>query len=208
MKPKGYLFFHLNLAFSSIEEEAWSDVIQTCYHPLLDLVEKTGIPVGIELTGWTLKQINRIDIEWVEKLKRLLKSKSCELIGSGYCQIIGPLVPYNVNVWNQKIGLDVYKEILNCRPRIALVNEMAYSSSLVDLYSQFGYEGFIMDRDNIKLALSSDKSSPPKIPTHAIGNDRNIMPILWSDSILFQKLQHFAHGDISTNDYLLYIIDE
>jgi len=47
MQPKGYLIFHLNLAFSSIEEEAWPDVIQTCYHPVLQLVEETGIPVLI-----------------------------------------------------------------------------------------------------------------------------------------------------------------
>ena len=74
MKPKGYLVFHLNLAFSSIEEEAWLDVIQTCYHPLLDLVEKTGVPIGIELTGWTLEQIERVDISWIKRFKALLNS--------------------------------------------------------------------------------------------------------------------------------------
>ena len=205
MKPKGYLVFHLNLAFSSIEEETWADVIRTCYHPLLDLIEKTGIPIGIELTGWTLKQIERIDIAWVERFKALLNSDSCELIGSGYCQIIGPLVPYKVNEWNQKLGIDAYKQILNHRPKIALVNEMAFSSSLVDLYNQFGYIGFIMDRDNIKLALESDKFYSKKIPTHAKGLDGTVMPILWSDSILFQKVQHFAHGDISMNDYLCHL---
>ena len=61
MRPKGYLIFHLNLGFSSIEKEAWPDVIQKCYSPLLDLIENTGVPIGIELTGWTLKQIERID---------------------------------------------------------------------------------------------------------------------------------------------------
>jgi len=205
MKPKGYLVFHLNLAFSSIEEEAWADVIRTCYHPLLDLIEKTGVPIGIELTGWTLKQIERIDIAWVERFKILLNTGGCELIGSGYCQIIGPLVPYKVNEWNQKLGIDAYKQILDCRPKIVLVNEMAFSSSLVDLYNQFGYKGLVMDRDNIKLALDSDKSSSNKIPTHAKGVDGAVMPVLWSDSILFQKVQHFAHGDISINDYLGYL---
>jgi len=200
MKPKGYLVFHLNLAFSSIEEEAWADVIRTCYYPLLDLIEETGVPIGIELTGWTLKQIERIDIAWVERFKALLNAGNCELIGSGYCQIIGPLVPYKVNEWNQKLGIESYRKILNCRPEIALVNEMAFSSSLVDLYSQFGYKGFIMDRDNIKLALDSDE-----VPTHARGGGDSIMPVLWSDSILFQKVQHFAHGDISINNYLDYI---
>jgi hypothetical protein len=205
VKPKGYIVFHLNLAFSSIEEEAWIDVIRTCYHPLLDLIEKTGVPIGIELTGWTLKQIERIDIAWIERFKVLLNTGACELIGSGYCQIIGPLVPYKVNEWNQKLGIESYKKILACRPEIALVNEMAFSSSLVDLYSRFGYRGFIMDRDNIRLALKLEKLSMNSIPTHAKGVGDTVLPVLWSDSILFQKVQHFAHGDISINDYLGYL---
>ena len=65
MKPKGYLLFHLNLAFSSIEEDSRADVIRYCYHPLLDLIEKTGVPAGVELTGWSLKQIERIDFSWI-----------------------------------------------------------------------------------------------------------------------------------------------
>ena len=200
MKPKGYLVFHLNLAFSSIEEEAWLDVIQTCYHPLLDLAEKTGVPIGIELTGWTLKQIERVDISWIKRLKVLLNTGKCELIGSGYCQIVGPLAPYKVNEWNQKLGLEAYKKIADYRPEIVLVNEMAFSSSMVDLYKQFNYKGLIMDRDNIRLSLGSDN-----IPTHAKGVDDSEIPVLWSDSILFQKVQHFAHGDISINNYLNYL---
>ena len=97
MKSKGYLVFHLNLGFSSIEEESWEDVIKSCYHPLLDLIEKTGVPIGIECSGWTLRQIKKIDPDWIDRFCRLLDSKDCELIGSGYCQIIGPLVPQKVN---------------------------------------------------------------------------------------------------------------
>ena len=188
MKPKGYLVFHINLAFSSIEEKAWSDVIQSCYHPLLQLVEETGIPIGIEVTGWTLKQIKKIDPIWIERFKTLLDKGKCELIGSGYSQIIGPLAPFAVNKWNQKLGLNIYKQILDCVPKIVLVNEMAFSSSLVDLYKTVGYKAFIMDRDNVKLAVDSNR-----VPTHAIGNNKNTLPVLWSDSILFQKVQHFAH---------------
>ena len=205
MKPKGYLVFHLNLAFSSIEEEAWADVITTCYHPLLDLVEKTGIPIGIELTGWTLRQIQRIDIDWIKRFKVLLSTGSCELIGSGYSQIIGPLAPYKVNEWNQKLGIESYKQILDCRPKVVLVNEMAFSSSLVDLYSKFGYTGLIMDRNNVRLALNLENFPISATPTHAKGAGGAVLPVLWSDSIFFQKLQHFAHGDITINDYSDYL---
>ena len=197
MKRRGYFIFHLNLAFSSIEEESWTAVIKNCYHPLLNLIEKTGIPIGIELSGWTLKQINRVDKSFIKRLKNLLKTNACELIGSGYCQIVGPLVPYKVNEWNQKLGRDTYQKILNQVPDIVLVNEMAFSSSMVDLYKQFNFKGLIMDRDNIKLSLNSEN-----VPTHAKGINNSELPILWSDTILFQKLQFFAHGDISIKSYI------
>jgi hypothetical protein len=205
VKPKGYIVFHLNLAFSSIEENARADVIKNCYHSLLNLIEQTGIPIGIELTGWTLKQIERIDNTWIERFKILLSTGKCELIGSGYCQIIGPLVPYKVNEWNQKLGIETYKEILGCRPNIILVNEMAFSNSLVDLYSSFGYTGLIMDRDNVRLALGLENLPINLVPTHAKGPSGAVLPVLWSDSILFQKVQQFAHGDIGINHYLGYL---
>lgn len=200
MKPKGYLVFHLNLAFSSIEEEAWPEVLRNCYHPLLNLIETTNVPIGIELTGWTLKQIEKIDSSWIERFNNLRKKGLCELIGSGYCQIVGPLAPYIVNQWNQRLGLEIYERLLFTRPDIVLVNEMAFSSSMVDLYNNFNYKGMIMERDNVKLSLASDD-----LPTHAKGCDNSEISILWSDSILFQKLQHFAHGDISINNYLEYL---
>ena len=45
------------------------------------------------------------------------------------------------------------------------------------------------------------------MPTHTTGNNDTVLPILWSDSIMFQKLQHYVHGDISMNDYLSYFKD-
>jgi len=205
MSPKGYLIFHLNLCFSSIEEEAWPDVIQKCYSPLLELIERTGVPIGIELTGWTLKQIEKIDPAWIVRFKVLLEAGHCELIGSGYSQIISPLIPYAVNDWNQKLGLRIYEQILGLRPNIILVNEMAYSSNLVELYAQHGYDGFIMDRDNVRLALGIEELPISEVPTHAKGVDNNVLPVLWADSILFQKVQHYAHGDIAIFDYLDYL---
>lgn len=197
---KGYLIFHLNLAFSSIEQDARKKVIENCYYPLLNLIEKSKTPIGIELTGWTLKQINNIDPKWVLRFKKLIKQNKCELIGSGYSQMIGPLIPYEVNYWNQKLGLLTYNELLQVKPKLVLVNEMAFSSSMINLYKIFDYEGFIMDRDNIKISINNNN-----VPNNVLGNNGDSMPVLWSDSILFQKVQHYAHGDISIDDYLEYI---
>ena len=42
-----FAVFHLNLAFSSIEEEERKSVIERCYWPLLALASTNG-PIGIE----------------------------------------------------------------------------------------------------------------------------------------------------------------
>lgn len=202
---RGYLIFHLNLAFSSIKTEARLEVIRKCYWPLLDLAEGTGIPVGIELTGWTLQQIALLDQSWVCRFRQMLEKKQCELIGSGWAQIIGPLVPYEVNRRNQKLGLDAYRQMLGLTPRIALVNEMAFSTGMVDVYAEADYEGIVMDRDNVRLALGLGHAPLSATPTHALGCGERSLPVLWSDSILFQRLQRVVHGDIPVAEYMAYV---
>ncbi len=202
---QGYLIFHLNLAFSSIKTEARPDVICKCYWPLLELAESTRIPVGIELTGWTLQQIALLDQSWVDRFQQMLAAGQCELIGSGWSQIIGPLVPFEVNCWNQRLGLDAYQQFLGVTPRIALVNEMAFSTSMVDLYADAGYDGIIMDRDNVRLAMRLDHTPLSTTPTHALGCGERSLPVLWSDSILFQRLQRVVHGDIPLSEYVEYV---
>jgi hypothetical protein len=43
------------------------------------------------------------------------------------------------------------------------------------------------------------------MPIYAKGVNNSSLSVLWGDSILFQKLQHLCHGDISENEYLNYI---
>lgn len=201
----GFQVYHLNLAFSSIPTAARGDVIRRCYWPLLQLAEELRIPVGIELTGWTLSQIQQIDPAWVARFRAMLAAGQCELIGSGWSQMIGPLVPPEMNFWNQKLGCEAYQTLLGQRPRLALVNEMAFSTSLISHYKEAGYEGIIMDRDNVRLALDLDHHPAEVVPTHALGPDGESFPVLWSDSILFQRLQRVVHGDIPVSEYLDYV---
>lgn len=198
-----FALFHLNLAYSSIEAAQRSEVIEKCYWPLLDLIERHSVPLGIELSGWTLEKIEDLSPDWIRKFKQLLSEKRCELIGSGYVQMIGPLAPYEINLKNQLFGLDVYQGLLGLKPRLALVNEMAYSSGMVDVYLRSDYQGIIMDRDNVSLALGLG-SDLAKVPAYALGAEGKQIAVLWSDSILFQKFQRYSHGDIRLCDYLAY----
>ena len=146
---KLFIYFHLNLAYSSIEEEERLSVIERCYWPLLRLIEKYKIPIGLEASAYTLGEINRLDPAFIKKLKILIKSNDCDFIGSGFAQIIGPLVPWEINDFNLKIANKIYYKLLGIKPKIALINEQTISSGILDAYLKNGYKSILMDWDNI-----------------------------------------------------------
>ena len=140
-----YSIFHCNLSYSAIHEEDHGIVIRDCYWPLLELYDKYELPFGIELTGYTLQKIADLDSSWIEKLKELCRKGMCDFLASGFSQIIGPLVPRKVNEKNLEIGFNVYEDILGYKPRIAYVNEQAFSAGLADVYIDMGFEAVFME---------------------------------------------------------------
>ena len=199
-----YNIFHLNLMFSSIEVEDRPLVIKKCYWPLFKLV-KMGIPIGIEATGKTLTLINDLDRDWILTLKSHVDKGEVEFIGSGYSQIIGPLVPAKVNDWNQKIGIDMYNQILGNNPKIALINEMAYSAGIVEHYLKHGYEAIIMEWNNPKKYNKSWNEDLKYFPQKVVGANGETIPIIWAETIAFQKFQRYAHGEYSLNNYVSFL---
>ncbi|MDC3245898.1 glycoside hydrolase family 57 [Candidatus Pseudothioglobus singularis] len=200
-----YNFFHLNIAYSAIEMEEHHVVIDRCYWPLLRLARKYDLPFGIELSGYTLERIAEIDLTWVEELKKLIKSGSCELIGCGYAQVIGPLVPADVTLENLRIGNQVYEDILGCRPTLALLNEQVYSAGMASLYLEAGYEAIIMEWNNSVRSNPDWSNEWRYLPHYACGTGSIQIPFIWNDSISFQKFQRYVHGEIELNEFLVYV---
>lgn len=200
---KFFAFFHLNLAFSSIEEEERGRVIERCYWPLLRLAEKAG-PIGLEASGFTLEEIASRDMVWIDELKRLIAAQKIEFIGCGYSQMIGPLVPWKVTEANLRIGDAVYRKLIGLKPAIALVNEQAYSAGLVGLYLDAGYRAIIMDWDN-PASTHDWPAGTGQRAQRALGADGRDIGLLWSNTVAFQKLQRFAHSDITLDEYLTYL---
>ena len=199
-----FAVFHLNLAFSSIEEEQRGDVIARCYWPLLDLAAMHG-PLGIEITGYTLEEIARHDPEWIGRLRGLIGSGTVELIGSGYSQMIGPLVPEVVTAKNLEIGNAAYEQLLGTRPTLALINEQAYSAGLVGLYLDAGYRAILMDWDNCAALHPEWPLETRYRSQRALGADGRSIDLIWTNTVGFQKLQRLAHGDITLDVYLDYV---
>jgi hypothetical protein len=199
-----FAFFHLNLAFSSIEEERRDDVIARCYWPLLTLAEAVG-PLGLEISGYTLEEVAARDPAWIAAARAAIAAGRIELIGSGYSQMIGPLAPARVIAENLRIGMESYERLLGVRPRIALVNEQAYSAGLVGQYLDAGFEALIMDFDNPSAAHPEWDSETAYLPHHAAGADGRRIALLWSNTIAFQQMQRLAHGDIELDTYAAFV---
>ena len=201
-----FALFHLNLAFSSIEESDRAVVIERCYWPLLALAATHG-PIGIEASGYTLEEIQARDPAWIARLRDLIAEGKAELIGSGYAQLIGPLVPAKVVAKNLAIGNDVYRRLVGIVPTLALVNEQAYSSGLVGHYLDAEYQALLMDWDNPAAQHPEWSAEARYLPQAAFGADGRSIGILWTNTVAFQKLQRYAHGDIGLDDYLGFVTE-
>jgi hypothetical protein len=200
-----YSFFHLNLAYSSIEEEQRGEVVQSCYWPLLRLVRNLEVPIGIEASAYTLESIRDIDPGWGIEFASLCNEGLCELIGSGYVQLIGPLVPPEVNAANLRLGNEAYEHLLGMRPSIALINEQAYSAGLIQHYVDARFRAIIMEWDNPSRYHPEWSPELRYLPQIACGQHGEEIPLIWNKSIAFQKFQRLAHGEMELGEYLPYL---
>jgi len=200
-----FTVFHLNLAYSSIEEEQRPQVIRSCYWPLLRLARRYGLPFGIEASAYTLETVANIDRSWLDELRALTTEGPCEFVGSGYAQIIGPLVPAEVNAHNLRLGNEAYQELLGFRPTIALVNEQAYSAGLLQHYKDAGYNAIVMEWDNPARWHPDWNPEWRYLPQVACGQHGEELPVIWNKSIAFQKFQRYAHSEMDLPEYLDYL---
>ena len=200
-----YAIFHLNIMYSSIEEEQREEVIKKCYWPLLNLARLNHLPLGIEASAFTLEIIASIDPAWVAELSMLTREGPCVFIGSGYAQLIGPLVPAEVNSQNLKLGNESYEKLLGFRPGIALVNEQAYSSGLLQHYLDAGYRAIIMEWDNPASQHGEWDINWRYLPQYACDQHGNRIALLWNYSIGFQKFQRYVHGDMEIEEYMIFL---
>jgi hypothetical protein len=199
-----FAFFHLNLAFSSIAEERRAEVIERCYWPLLRLAERHP-HIGIEASGYTLEEIARLDPAWIARARQFIAENRIELIGSGYSQMIGPLVPGRVVAENLRIGNEIYRDLLDARPTVALVNEQAFSAGLVEHYLDAGYSALLMDWDNPSANHPEWDGELQYLPQYAAGLESRKIALLWTNTAAFQQMQRFVYGDNSLETYLRFV---
>jgi hypothetical protein len=189
--------------FSSIETNKRAEVIQQCYWPLLQMAED-GFVVSLEATALTLEIINDIDPSWITQLRKLIEDGKIEFIGSGYSQIIAPIVPELVNLKNLQIGADVYDQLIGFRPTVYLINEMAFSVDLISLYRKAGIEHIIFEWNNFYKYSKGIRKEYSNTPIQLSDGTASIN-VVWADSVIFQKFQRCVHGEVDQSDLIDYI---
>ncbi|ABZ75962.1 glycoside hydrolase family 57 [Shewanella halifaxensis HAW-EB4] len=203
--PNVYAIFHLNLAFSSIDNSEHQRVVDLCYWPLLHLIEGNSIPLGIELTAYTLECIQAVDPSWIAKFKSLLKDNHCELIASGDSQIIGPLIPSKVNMQNLLLGQKSYQALLGYLPKIAYINEQAVSAGLLDCYIDCGFDAVVVEWDNPFSHNADWAKSSRYQPQQLIAASGRTIKVIWNHAVAFQKFQRYAHDEMTSIEYFEFL---
>lgn len=203
-----YTIFHLNILYSSIPQSEWPVLVKSCYWPLLDMCRRLSIPLGITAPAYTLEEIARIDPSWAPALKELWAKGKCEFIASGYSQLIGPLVPARVNEQNLLIGNDVYKKFLGKTPAIGYINEQAYAQGLIEHYRNAGFNGIVMEWNNPWRFHPEWDREWRYYPQLARDQKGKKIPLLWNDSIAFQKFQRYAQGEMDLPEYMNYLKEQ
>ncbi|MFA7431374.1 MAG: hypothetical protein WCZ23_14545, partial [Rhodospirillaceae bacterium] len=201
-RPTLWALFHLNLMFSSIEEERRPAVVERCYRPLLDMIGRLSLPIGIEAPGWTIEELARLDPGLVADLRALIAAGRVEFVASGYAQIAGPLVPAAVNRANLAHGLQVYRDLLGVRPTTALVNEQTVSRGLLPLYGEAGFRGLVFDWDNTIAHQPDWDLDLGRWPLQVEDGAGPPLTVLWSRSVGFQKVQRYVHGELDLEEIL------
>ena len=196
-----YSIFHLNTSFSSIEKKEIPDVINRCYWPLLELATLEGIKISIEASASTLLDIYKVDRKLINKLKCLIKLGRCEFIGSGYKQIIGPLVPYEINNYNIKKGDQIYKEMLDYKPNIFFICEQAISRSMLDLYRPNGYDSIVIDWNNYLKANPLTKNNLQYKICCIEDKNKKKINIIWNNSVNFQQFQKYIYNERTLEEF-------
>ncbi len=189
-----FTVFHLNLMFSSIGEDRRAEVVERCYRPLVALADDLGLPIGIEASGLTLDLIRQLDPELLQRLRKLVEAGRCEFVGSGHAQLIGPLVPASVNRANLRLGQDRAEALLGVRPRLGFVNEQAFAAGLVPAFLEADFRGLVMEWNNPARHHPTWPKAWRFRSLAAAGPDGERLPLLWNDSVSFQKVQRVGHG--------------
>jgi len=208
--PRGFALFcvfHANLDFSALPDADVPLVLERCYARLLDASERERIPIGLEMPARTLARIAREEADLYKRIGALAERGLLELVGSGRAQVVGPLVPVDVNRANLALGAATYRSLAGSVPTTWFVNEQTWSPGIAPLYREVGARALVAEWNN--PASSRPELRPLRArAAHVDAGEGAPLALLWNDCVVFQRLQRAAHGEVPESDYFEIVLRE
>jgi len=181
-----YSVFHFNLFFSSLPIKDRPTVINNCYWPLINMIDRNNLKVSLEIPGSTLKAIKGLDPKLLEKIKELVALDKIDLVASGYIQIIWQLVPKNILDESIKLDREIFIEEFGFYPKIFYLNEQCFSPDLVEYLGDLGFKGVICEYENLSINQGISKKFDPSVFVSSSGSE---ILLIWNSSYWFQMFQ-------------------
>ncbi len=196
-----FTVFHANLAFSSIPPGDVGRVLDRCLWPLVDATRLPGVRLGLEMPGDTLERIATGDPLLLDALRAAVTDGRLELVGSGLTQAILPLMPAALGAHDLRRGQEVYRRYLGHAPAVAYLHEQTYSAGLIPLYREAGYQAIVAEWENPASAHGWPEDRRYRAAwVEGTGGAR--IACLWNSSVVFQRVQRYAHGEIERDELL------
>jgi len=152
------------------------------------------ISVGVEASGWTLERWYHLDKLGVQSLVSMAKQKKIELIAGGYNQIVIPIAPREVNALNFSVGQSVYEDMGFQRPHTLLIPEQCWEDITPPPSTWF--RNVIMEYNEVAFCHPEWSKCIGFHPVmlRSVFKDKHPIRVIWSDYILWQKVQRFISG--------------
>jgi Glycosyl hydrolase family 57 len=200
-----FTVFHANLGFSSVPPGDVGRMLDQCLWPLVEATRAPGVALGLELPGDSLARIAAEDPLLLEAIRRAVTAGHLEIVGSGLVQAILPLVPVAVGAHNLRRGREQYRALLGAAPRVAYLHEQTYAAGLVPLYREAGYEALVAEWEN----PASRHAWPLEARYRAAwieGTAGTRIACLWNSSVVFQRVQRYAHGELEREELVAHLL--
>ncbi len=154
-KPARIIFMpHANIQYSQLKPERRAWVVKESYGKLFDVIDSGDYKIAFEASGETIKFIAESSPEIVNKLKRLIKEKKVEPVGSPFTHIMISNIDADLCLATLKDGLDAWEKYIGVRPSVGWNPECSWAGHVPDVYKTAGFKSLVMDADSFYLSFA------------------------------------------------------
>ncbi|MBS7288024.1 MAG: hypothetical protein KIH01_04575 [Candidatus Freyarchaeota archaeon] len=122
------------------------------YQPLLGFYLESGLEASFNVTGVTVDQAVKLSLDFISHLRDGVSSGAVDLTASGFHHLILPLTPTWEVEEDIKLGLKIFKEVLDYTPEGFFPPELAWSPFLADVLRKLGFRWVVVSDRVFRMA--------------------------------------------------------